>query len=393
MAQLPAFLRFGYISGLSGEPAPDGGSEDLKARKATAPILSESEGHVSPDYGSTEDDGASTPFTPVSRTWSIFSDDAEQRIWRHCGKRDSLWVVTMIMILAGAGYAVIEVETDLGWSTAVGPLTGTKTCAAPGFVGDHIFYFENKCNYTIHVGAMPPLVKEGGWELPAYERQEVIVPQGFQGRFWPRTHCYFDHLGKGSCLTGDCGSGLQCMGMGGTPPASLAEFNLDAPAPWTQMGGNIDWYDVSLVDGYNVPVSIFPIKETVQHDPCSQTPGRDCADAICLTDLNPMCPKSLRHTMHSSAKTLPPNKLFPHDNFKADKSTIGCKSACTTFGDPKYCCSAGFSTPDACPPTDYSKIFKNACPGAYSYAYDDATSLFTCRSSLKKASSYTVQFC
>ncbi|GKC03373.1 thaumatin-like protein, partial [Tanacetum coccineum] len=33
------------------------------------------------------------------------------------------------------------------------------------------------------------------------------------------------------------------------PPASLAEFTLDSP---------LDFYDVSLVDSYNMPISILP---------------------------------------------------------------------------------------------------------------------------------------
>ncbi|CAI0475900.1 unnamed protein product [Linum tenue] len=36
----------------------------------------------------------------------------------------------------------------------------------------------------------------------------------------------------------------------------------------------------------------------------------------------------------------------------------------------------------------YSSVFKSACPKSYSYAYDDATSTFTC-----SAADYTVAFC
>ena len=38
---------------------------------------------------------------------------------------------------------------------------------------------------------------------------------------------------------------------GGQPPATLAEFTLNG---W----GNQDYYDVSLVDGYNLQMSIHP---------------------------------------------------------------------------------------------------------------------------------------
>ncbi|KHN41892.1 Pathogenesis-related protein 5 [Glycine soja] len=36
----------------------------------------------------------------------------------------------------------------------------------------------------------------------------------------------------------------------------------------------------------------------------------------------------------------------------------------------------------------YSQMFKSVCPKAYSYAYDDATSTFTC-----SGADYTITFC
>ena len=44
---------------------------------------------------------------------------------------------------------------------------------------------------------------------------------------------------------------LGCAGRGGEPPVSLAEFTLNGH-------GGQDYYDVSLVDGYNLPVFIEP---------------------------------------------------------------------------------------------------------------------------------------
>ncbi|GKC61005.1 thaumatin-like protein 1, partial [Tanacetum coccineum] len=69
--------------------------------------------------------------------------------------------------------------------------------------------------------------------------------------------------------------------------------------------------------------------------------------------------------------------------------TVGCKSACEVFGTPEYCCSGDHNTPDKCPPTDYSRFFKNLCPKAYSYAYDDSTSTFTCNT----GTNYVITFC
>ncbi|KAL8516745.1 hypothetical protein ACS0TY_015129 [Phlomoides rotata] len=59
---------------------------------------------------------------------------------------------------------------------------------------------------------------------------------------------------------------------------------------------------------------------------------------------------------------------------------VGCKSACLALNKPQYCCTGAFGSPATCPPTKYSRIFKTKCPQAYSYAYDDKTSTFTCPS-------------
>ena len=67
---------------------------------------------------------------------------------------------------------------------------------------------------------------------------------------------------------------------------------------------------------------------------------------------------------------------------------IGCKSACDEFATPHYCCTGAYGSPSTCPATQYSNAFKAACPTAHSYAYDDATSTFTC-----KGANYAITFC
>ncbi|GFY89862.1 pathogenesis-related thaumatin superfamily protein [Actinidia rufa] len=173
------------------------------------------------------------------------------------------------------------------------------------------------------------------------------APTGWSGRFWARTGCKFDGSGSGYCNTGDCGSGhAECDGAGASPPATLAEFTLGP--------GGLDFYDVSLVDGYNLPV-------LVEAGGGSGT----CGSTGCVTDLNRQCPAELRVEAGSA-----------------------CKSACEAFGTPEYCCSGAYNSPAACKPTVYSEMFKSACPRSYSYAYDDPTSTFTC-----SGADYTVTFC
>ncbi|GAB2219455.1 hypothetical protein Droror1_Dr00007091 [Drosera rotundifolia] len=211
------------------------------------------------------------------------------------------------------------------------------------------FTFLNKCPYTVWPGVLsnagsPPLPTTG-FELPSLSSHSFQAPTGWSGRFWGRTGCNFPT--GGSCATGDCGSGrLQCAGSGALPPATLAEFTLGT--------GTLDFYDVSLVDGYNLPVLVSP------------TGGSGlCGSTGCLVDLNRVCPAELRVGGGDA-----------------------CRSACEAFGRPEYCCSGAYETPETCRPSVYSEMFKTACPRSYSYAYDDPTSTFTCM-----GADYTITFC
>ena len=203
---------------------------------------------------------------------------------------------------------------------------------------------------AIQPGAGKPILARGGFNLPPNKAYSLQVPPQWSGRFWGRDGCTFDASGHGHCATGDCGGSLFCNGIGGTPPATLAEFTF---------GKDLDFYDVSLVDGYNLPIAITPLKGS----------GK-CSYAGCVSDLNLMCPVGLQ--VRSRDK----------------KHVVGCRSACAAFNSPRYCCTGNFGTPQTCKPTAYSRIFKTACPKAYSYAYDDPTSIATCTNA-----SYIITFC
>lgn len=161
------------------------------------------------------------------------------------------------------------------------------------------------------------------------------------------------------------GNKIECNGAGGVPPVSLAE------ATFTGAGG-LDFYDVSLVDGYNLPVRMAP---TGGYTPGDGGPY-DCKAAGCVSDLNQICPPELAVRNGAGA-------------------TVACMSACTHFNTDEYCCRGAYGTPDTCKssawPVDYPAVFKRACPQAYSYAYDDQKSTFTCRGD--PDTHYDVTFC
>ncbi|KAJ9675008.1 hypothetical protein PVL29_024112 [Vitis rotundifolia] len=216
----------------------------------------------------------------------------------------------------------------------------------------------NKCDQTVWPGILSnsdsAQLSTTGFTLQKGESKTITVPSSWGGRFWGRTHCTQDSTEKFSCLTGDCGSGkLECAGGGAAPPATLAEFKLDGY-------GGLDFYDVSLVDGYNLPLMVVPQGGT----------GGNCTKTGCEVDLNGACPSELKVTSTDG------------------KENVACKSACEAFREPQYCCSGAYATPDKCTPSSYSKLFKSACPRAYSYAYDDSTSTFTCA-----GADYIITFC
>ncbi|XVF29099.1 hypothetical protein REPUB_Repub15cG0090800 [Reevesia pubescens] len=156
---------------------------------------------------------------------------------------------------------------------------------------------------------------------------------------------------------------LECDGNGAIPPASLFEITLGGGA-----GNDLDFYDVSFVDGYNLPLVAVP-----------RGVFGACNATGCAYDLNMGCPKELQ--------VVGGDGEGEGEGGGAGR-VVACKSACEAFGLDQYCCSGEFANPTTCRPSFYSTIFKKACPRAYSYAYDDGTSIFTC-----KAYDYLIIFC
>ncbi|KAH7513979.1 hypothetical protein FEM48_Zijuj11G0040100 [Ziziphus jujuba var. spinosa] len=94
-------------------------------------------------------------------------------------------------------------------------------------------------------------VPGGGRKLNRGETWTLNVNPGTkQARIWGRTNCNFDGLGRGKCETGDCRGLLECKAFG-QPPNTLVECG-------PNQFGNKDFFDISLVDGFNVPMESSP---------------------------------------------------------------------------------------------------------------------------------------
>jgi len=202
---------------------------------------------------------------------------------------------------------------------------------------------KNNCSYRVAPVIAPrqgsPPLSFTPVELKGYEYLLGIpMPHGWSGRIWGRTDCSTDGNGKFTCATGDCGSGhLECDGSGGggpAPAAMVAEFALGVK-------GGTDTYDISLADGYNLPMLVAPYDTS--HG------GGQCAPTQCVVDLNSACPADQQ--VNASGRVV------------------------------------------ACRPSENSGSLKNACPTAKSYADVDAASASTSFSCAVVNNTYTVTFC
>ncbi|KIJ56342.1 hypothetical protein M422DRAFT_73163 [Sphaerobolus stellatus SS14] len=227
---------------------------------------------------------------------------------------------------------------------------------------DRTFTVKNKCTfdiwpavYTDSSSPSKPDVPTGWKAEPGTSRSFKVPNDWTSGRIWGRTQCD----DNGICSSGSCRGGTECDSNAGTgaTPVSLAE--------WTLNAGGLDFYDVSLVDGYNLPMSI--------------TNNVGCNVAECNGNINTDCPSELR--LHDKSGNV-----------------VGCKSSCSlesSYDNSSSCCTGSHDTAETCPSSGvkFYSFFKSNCPNSYVYAYDEpsGTALWTCDSS--KRADYTLTFC
>ncbi|KAL8939798.1 MAG: hypothetical protein Q9211_002585 [Gyalolechia sp. 1 TL-2023] len=222
-----------------------------------------------------------------------------------------------------------------------------------------------------------------GFQLTPGQSRDLTVSADWQGRVWGRTNCSFNAAGTApsssgtgvACGTGDCGGTVNCRGTG-VIPVTLAEFTLSSSSGQT-------FYDISLVDGYNVPLGIIAINSDVPPNltnpmcigtasllaAANSADGREFGsnssyqipleESSSWNDVQGWCPWDLQLD--------PPKKPgdgvypYPDDDIKRPYFNP-CYSAC--------------ASPTVCKPSLYSTQSKKVCPDAYSFAFDDQTSTF-----------------
>ena len=293
---------------------------------------------------------------------------------------------------------------------------GTTPVDLAGLGGPGTVVVVNQCSQPIWVAALNNgsstfIPDGGGWKQEPGEARVVTLPNTWGGRFWGRTGCTFDGSGRGSCETGDCGGRLQCNGLSGKTPASLVEFQFAG-------FGKKDFYDVSLVDGYNLPIAVAAQAGTyTRSNPNSKY---DCGAPTCRSDLNQSCPQALQQIVagrvvgcRSAHAACGANRNDPALACAANDDLYACAAggpnsvmgSCYSPGATTQCCGCpGWSDTGTCRATNpkwalpslpetFAKPFKTACPDAYSFPYDDPTSTYTCAASAAAGVGYIVTFC
>jgi hypothetical protein len=181
----------------------------------------------------------------------------------------------------------------------------------------------------------------------------------------------------------------------GQPPVTLAEFTLAGG-----ITGRQTFYDISLVDGYNLPMGIVyhPAQNTSDIPPnlvnpaCIATAGylMEPASRTGTYYTNTSFPMPYETAQSNAAMgrwcpfdflAFPPTKpgdgVFPYPDDDIQRPVFSpCKSACAATGSESDCCAGGYNDPNICKANDYARSAKAMCPDAYSFAYDDQSSTF-----------------
>jgi hypothetical protein len=187
----------------------------------------------------------------------------------------------------------------------------------------------------------------------------VTIPAvGWAGRFFPKLGC--------NAQTGnDCqgGQALNPCPAGGCQPAATTKIEFN----YANLATSRDsWYDISLVDGYNLAARITP----------SGPQSGSCTTTSCSLSLA-ACPRADE----------PIGSLLYAEN----GTSLWCYSPCTKWTYPTYgglgrpntqapgsafCCPNRPVSSEECNAgavvrTEYVTMIRRDCPSAYSFAFDD----------------------
>ncbi len=228
-----------------------------------------------------------------------------------------------------------------GTSTSTGAFSG---CGCEGLgTGERCLRFLNGCDRRVWAGAsgetVPPEAFEAGVELAPGECVGLPFRSVVGGRAWGGTDCVGD----------------ECASDGGSGRGTLVQF--DVPQD------GLSLYNVSLVDGFNLPIELRPSGVEIARD------DGPCRPARCAASLEVGCPEVLRRYDESGGVA------YCESICRACGACEGCNDcgdlgadACAECADVAEVCCGGMG----CESNAYTEIWESLCPDALTYAGDAA---------------------
>jgi hypothetical protein len=229
-----------------------------------------------------------------------------------------------------------------GSGSEAGDTGVAPSCACEGREpGDRCLRFINECDQPIGAGASGEVEPAGAFDAVTWLEPQaciaVTVREARSARAFGRTAC-----------TGDV-----CVADGNEGRGTLVQLNLPADGP--------DVYDVSLVDGFNVPMAMIPVAvdSSIEAEPCRA--------ASCAADLTVVCPEALLRyddqgeVAYCASSCRACDACLDCDDC-ADPGSPACVG-CGAFAD--FCC-----TGQACQANEHTMLWKSLCPDAITYPED-----------------------
>lgn len=237
----------------------------------------------------------------------------------------------------------------------------------------------NQCDFPVWMATTPnsnmaPL-PDGIVKLEKGKSHDYsIANSGWAGRLWPKIGC--NSNGR-NCTAGEAVP--PCPPSGCQPPA---DTKIEFYFPNLASRENA-WYDISLVDGYSLPVEIKP----------RGNESGSCITTKCNLSLNE-CPQNETQGLGDlrvfnggkAVQCLSPCKKWnypaPFGLGKSETESPGI-DLCCPYNDVNRCRTGPVVR------TKFVQTVRKACPTAYSYAYDDEAGLHSCSTPM----SFDVKLC
>lgn len=237
--------------------------------------------------------------------------------------------------------STVGLDEGGGTSTSSGAMF---SCACEGLgAGERCLRFLNACDQTVWAGAsgdtVPAEAFEAGIELAPGDCVAVPFRSVSGGRAWGGTDCV----------------GETCASDGASGRGTLVQF--DVP----EEGGSL--YNVSLVDGFNLPIELRPVGPNIDED------GGPCGAARCAVSVELGCPEALRRYDEEGAVA------WCESICRACAACEACNDcgdlgvdACSGCADVAEVCCGGMG----CQSNAYTQTWESLCPDALTHAENEA---------------------